>query len=108
MRLGDRILKRLSIVMLVIVACSATANVLVCIFQCQPVKAAWDITITKKRCVQINAFYLANAATNIATDLLTYTLPIPLVLKLQVPRKQKVALGVMLSLGLLYASLFQC
>lgn len=91
----------MALIMITIVACSATANVLVCIFQCDPIPAACDTAITKKVCININAFYLANAATNILTDVLTYTLPIPLVLKLQVPQNQKIALGVMLSLGLL-------
>ncbi|KAF2492235.1 hypothetical protein BU16DRAFT_107908 [Lophium mytilinum] len=100
MRLGDRSLRRMAIVMTGVVGCQATANVLTCIFQCNPVSAAWDVTITEKKCVNINAFYLANAALNIATDLLTYTLPVKLVLRLQVSRNQRIALGVMLCLGL--------
>jgi hypothetical protein len=101
MRLGDRVLTKLAIVMMAVVTASASANVLVCIFQCTPINAAYDVTITNKKCVDINAFYLANGATNITTDVLTYLLPVPLVLKLQVPKKQKIALGVMLCLGLL-------
>lgn len=101
MRLGDPVLRKLAIGMMVVVASSAIANVLVCIFQCTPVQAAYDVTITSKRCVDINAFYLANGATNITTDLLTYLLPIQLVWKLQLPQKQKIALGITLSLGLL-------
>lgn len=100
-RLGDLTLKKMSYVMIAVVGSQATANVLVCIFQCNPIPAAWDTSITKKKCVNINAFYLANAATNITTDLLTYGLPWNTVRKLQMPRKQKVAVGVMLCLGLL-------
>ncbi|KAK6373743.1 hypothetical protein LTS17_008236 [Exophiala oligosperma] len=100
-RLGDKQLRLFSFIVLGICVCSATANVLICIFQCAPIKAAWDTSIVSKTCVNINAFYLANAATNIFTDLLTYFLPVRLVMKLQVPRNQKIAVGVMLSLGLL-------
>ncbi|EOD47783.1 putative integral membrane protein [Neofusicoccum parvum UCRNP2] len=100
MRLGDRLLRRLAIIMTCVVAAQASAHVLVCIFQCTPVSAAYDLAITKKKCIDINAFYLANAAVNISTDLLTYTLPIKTVLHLQVPKNQKIGLGVMLSLGL--------
>lgn len=57
------------------------------------------MTITNKTCVNINAFYLANAALNIATDLITYSLPIRLALNLQVSYKQKLALVIMFSLG---------
>jgi len=83
-----------------IVGCQASANVITCLFQCAPVKAVWDLSITGK-CVNIDAFYLANAALNIATDVFTYILPIDLVRHLQMPTKQKFGLGLMLGLGLL-------
>lgn len=98
-RLGDRELRRLAYVIIGVVACQAGANVIVCIFQCSPVQAAYDLNITNKTCININAFYLANAAVNISTDFLTYTLPIKMVSKLQMPKRQKIGLGVMMSLG---------
>ncbi|KAH8756343.1 integral membrane protein [Diaporthe sp. PMI_573] len=98
-RLGDRELRRLAFVIIGVVACQAGANVIVCIFQCTPVQAAYDLNITKKTCVNINAFYLANAAVNISTDFLTYTLPIKMISKLQMPKRQKIGLGVMMCLG---------
>lgn len=79
MRLGDRTLRRLAVVMIVVVGCQASGNVFAAIFQCTPVAAAYDQSITDKKCININAFYLANAAVNIFTDLLTYTLPIKLI-----------------------------
>jgi rhodopsin domain-containing protein len=103
MRLGDRLLRRLAIGMLGVIICQAGANVLACIFQCSPIKAAYDITVPPEdvKCVNINAFYLANAAVNIFTDVLTYSLPIPMLVRLQIPRRQKVGLCVILGLGLL-------
>lgn len=102
MRLGDRVLRRLAIVMIGVVTCQASANVLAAIFQCTPVSAAWDkANAGEYTCIDINAFYLANAAVNILTDLLTYSLPIPLALKLQMPLRQRVGLAVILGLGLL-------
>ncbi|KAK8190455.1 integral membrane protein [Phyllosticta capitalensis] len=100
MRLGDRGLRKLAIFMFVLVACQATGNSLAALFECSPIKAAYDTTVKNKKCININAFYLANAAVNISTDVLTYTLPIRLVIHLQVPRNQKIGLGIMLSLGL--------
>ncbi|ORY64954.1 uncharacterized protein BCR38DRAFT_408706 [Pseudomassariella vexata] len=101
-RLGDPTLRRLAFVMIGVVSCQAGGNVLACIFQCSPVKAAYVVTITsdQKKCININAFYLANAAVNIITDLMTYTLPIKLVVRLQVPQRTKISLGIILSLGL--------
>lgn len=86
--------------MLVVVGCQATANTLVSIFQCTPIHETWDQT-GKGTCIDVNAFYLANAALNIATDLLTYGLPFKVVWSLQLQRNQKIALVVILGLGLL-------
>ncbi|KAL4781109.1 hypothetical protein BJX76DRAFT_24540 [Aspergillus varians] len=98
-RLGDKYLTRMSFVMFGIISCQATANVLTAAFQCRPIAKAWDAAL-EGTCVHINAFYLANAALNILTDLLTYTLPIRVILHLHMPRKQKIALGLILCLGL--------
>ncbi|KPI38198.1 uncharacterized protein AB675_1111 [Cyphellophora attinorum] len=100
-RLGDRQLRKIAFIVMAICAASATANVLVCIFQCWPLDGAWNAELqATATCVNINAFYLANAGTNIFTDLLAYLLPMKLVKNLQIPRKQKIAVGVMLCLGL--------
>ncbi|KAF4451269.1 hypothetical protein F53441_5690 [Fusarium austroafricanum] len=101
-RLGDKTLRKAAFVMMAVVGCQAGANVMACIFQCSPVPAAYDITIlpADKKCIDINAFYLANAAVNIMTDILTYSLPIPLIIKLRVPRRQKISLGIIMCLGL--------
>ncbi|KAI3399744.1 hypothetical protein diail_5812 [Diaporthe ilicicola] len=110
-RLGDRELRRMAYFMIGVVTCQASANVIVCIFECSPVQAACqftppvvmaaknDLNITNKKCININAFYLANAAVNISTDVLTYAIPLKMVSKLQMPKRQKVGLGVMMSLG---------
>jgi hypothetical protein len=100
--LGDRQLRKIAFIVMAICAASATANVMVCIFQCWPLDGAWNAELqATATCVNINAFYLANAGTNIFTDLLAYLLPMKLVKNLQIPRKQKIAVGVMLCLGLL-------
>lgn len=103
MRLGDDTLRRMSVVMMGVIACQGFAFVLTCIFQCTPVRGAWEPTMVPgPKCVNINAFYLSNAALNIATDLITYALPVRMILNLQTPVKQKIAVGVMFSLGFLY------
>lgn len=91
--------------MTAIVAAQGISNVLAIVLQCIPVNGAWDSTVTSKKCIDINAFYLGNAVANITTDLITYILPMQLLSMIQLPRKQKVALGVMLCLGFLYVYL---
>jgi hypothetical protein len=99
-RLGDRYLTRLSYIMMGVIAAQAISFVLVAAFQCQTISKAWTSTGPGK-CVNINVFYLCNAALNIFTDVLTYTLPIKVIFKLQMPQKQKIVLGIILCLGLL-------
>jgi hypothetical protein len=99
-RLGDRYLTRLSYIMMGVISAQAVSFVLVAAFQCQTISKAWASTGPGK-CVDINVFYLCNAALNILTDVLTYTLPIKVIFHLQMPQKQKMVLGVILCLGLL-------
>ncbi|KAH0345151.1 integral membrane protein, partial [Aureobasidium melanogenum] len=101
LRLGDVQLNRLAQILLAIVICQALANVFTCIFQCTPIAAAYTTELSKTaKCVNITAFYLTNAALTIVTDLSTYILPFHLVRKLQISKRQKVGLAVMLGLGL--------
>ncbi|KAI9931938.1 hypothetical protein ASPWEDRAFT_171934 [Aspergillus wentii DTO 134E9] len=100
MRLGDRTLTRMSYVMMGVITVQAVSFVLTAAFQCSPIHDAWTGATPESKCININVFYLANAALNIFTDLLTYTLPIRVILKLQIPRKQKIALAFILCLGL--------
>ncbi|KAH0140369.1 integral membrane protein, partial [Aureobasidium melanogenum] len=101
LRLGDLQLNRLAQILLAIVICQALANVFTCIFQCTPVAGAYTVELQKTaKCVNITAFYLTNAALTIVTDLSTYILPFHLVRKLQISKRQKVGLAVMLGLGL--------
>jgi hypothetical protein len=91
--------RRVAFFMMFIVGSQATSNVCACIFQCAPIKFLWDRTLPGGRCININAFYLANAALNIFTDFLTYTLPMPMLWKLQLPKRQKIGLVTILGLG---------
>lgn len=69
------------------------------IFPCRPIAANWDISITDFKCIDKAGIYLATAAANVATDMLILTLPIPMVLRLQMPRAQKIALMIVFAVG---------
>ncbi|PVH95495.1 hypothetical protein DM02DRAFT_645316 [Periconia macrospinosa] len=75
----------------VLVAMNTLANVLVCIFQCKPIRGAWEL-LEETRCVNINSFYLGNAITGLATDAIVYLLSIPIVKPLQMDIKKKLQL----------------
>lgn len=99
--LGDPSLRRAAYIMIVIVGCQGFANVLTCAFQCSPVRAAWDLTVTNGKCINIDAFYLTNAALNITTDIMTYCLPLKMAWGLALPNKQKIILSITFGLGFL-------
>ncbi|KAK6078494.1 integral membrane protein [Seiridium cupressi] len=65
------------------------------IFTCNPVPKSWDITmpVTEGSCINAVALYFATAIANITTDIMVMVLPITLILKLQMPKWQKI--GVM-------------
>ncbi|OJJ45858.1 hypothetical protein ASPZODRAFT_119101 [Penicilliopsis zonata CBS 506.65] len=97
--LENRMLTRLAYIMLGVISCQAGSFVLVAAFQCGPIHKAWDPTVPGK-CVNIDVFYLANAALNITTDLITYMLPMNVILRLHIPNRQKAGILVILCFGL--------
>ena len=85
--------------LMAIVATYSIGIIFALIFPCQPVAANWDLSITDYQCVDEAGIYLATAAVNVITDVLILTLPIPMILRLQMPKSQKLALMVVLAVG---------
>ncbi|KAH7081140.1 hypothetical protein BKA63DRAFT_462019 [Paraphoma chrysanthemicola] len=75
-------------------------SVITGLFTCIPVDAFWNLTKRPTaRCLNENALYYANASLNIVTDLLVALLPVRSIWGLQIPRRQKIALLIILTLG---------
>ena len=77
------------------------AVILVSIFQCNPVRGAWDLTVPAT-CITLPKFYLGNAVPNIAMDVIILALPIPNVWTLQMSIRQKYVVSGLFLLGGLY------
>ncbi|PKX88685.1 uncharacterized protein P174DRAFT_455344 [Aspergillus novofumigatus IBT 16806] len=75
------------------------AYILVTIFQCTPVNAYWDKSITQKTCVNSKAQWLSYAVINIVCDVAILALPVYPVSQLHLARGKKIALAVMFGLG---------
>lgn len=60
------------------------------IFSCTPVKKSWDVT-TPGTCIEILGLGVAGSVLNLAADLIILVLPMPLVWKLRLPLRQKMA-----------------
>lgn len=79
------------------------AFTLVEIFQCYPLHDAFDPKfLLSSHCIKLEAFYLAAAATNLAIDIAMLCLPLHMVWKLSLDRKQKIGPTAIFLVGILY------
>ncbi|KAJ6083451.1 hypothetical protein N7467_007586 [Penicillium canescens] len=79
------------------------SSALILIFSCFPPSKFWDITGTVSgHCMSASSqqtFYEANGVLNIVTDILIYLTPIPMLWKVQIPLRKKIALTGVFGLG---------
>lgn len=76
------------------------------VFACKPLAASWDpIVAETAMCVDRGAIYVATAGIGILTDVMLIALPIPIVVGLNIPRRQKVILVLLFVIGSVYDSL---
>ncbi|KAH4268626.1 hypothetical protein HBI38_042840 [Parastagonospora nodorum] len=70
------------------------------LFACKPIAASWDpLLLPIAVCINRGGIYIAQAVIGIVTDVLLLALPIPTVLKLQMPTKQKFGLVGIFAVG---------
>jgi hypothetical protein len=86
-------------IMLGVLAVYGCWTVLGSAFMCVPVQFFWGVG--EGSCMNRLAFWFSNAALNIATDLIIFIMPMPLIRGLQIPKKQKIGLMVLFACGLL-------
>ncbi|KAL4947588.1 hypothetical protein BDW69DRAFT_111198 [Aspergillus filifer] len=75
------------------------ASVLANVFSCNPIEKSWDMSITTGYCMDRPTFYFANAGLGIFTDFATVLVPVPWLRRLQMPLRQKIAVGCILATG---------
>ncbi|KAL2813483.1 hypothetical protein BDW59DRAFT_176725 [Aspergillus cavernicola] len=75
------------------------ASVLANVFSCDPVAKTWDVSITSGACMNRPVFYFVNAGLGIFTDFATVLVPVPWLQRLQMPMRQKIAVGCILAMG---------
>lgn len=85
------------------VGLSGIAFLLAQIFQCHPIAFVWEGwkkgEFGPHRCVDVNLLTYLSAASNIAQDAAILILPLPVLVRLQVALRTKIAIVVMFSLG---------
>ena len=71
------------------------------IFQCKPIRGAWDPAIDAK-CIDLGLIIVVTSALNVFTDVSTLCLPMPLLWRLNLPKERKIQLTGIFLLGGLY------
>jgi hypothetical protein len=66
-----------------------------------PVHLYWT-SYDGKGCADEDMRLMAATVINIATDIVVVVMPIPIITKLQVPLREKITLGVLMCMGVLY------
>ncbi|KAH8588392.1 hypothetical protein B0O99DRAFT_665033 [Bisporella sp. PMI_857] len=74
------------------------STLFITIFPCKPISGAWDITIQSK-CINRPNIYKATAIVGAVTDSMVLAVPLPVVINLRIPRRQKINLVFMFSVG---------
>ncbi|KAI5236344.1 hypothetical protein E4T42_09492 [Aureobasidium subglaciale] len=74
-------------------------GILATVFSCTPIHAAWDITVSDRRCINTGAFYIANGVLNSISDLMILFLALPIVWGLALRKRDKLTLCSLFGLG---------
>jgi hypothetical protein len=89
--------------MIVISSAFGISSILAAAFQCVPISMLWDAT-QPGHCINVNAFYFANAGLHILTEVLIYALPVHTLWNLQLPFRQKLGLIGLMSIGAMFVA----
>ncbi|KAK3500221.1 major facilitator superfamily domain-containing protein [Neurospora hispaniola] len=96
----QKVLRMASWAVLVIVNVAGTILTFMNIFQCSPLRAAWDITVESAKCLPLLTEFICSAPVNIVTDLAILALPIPVLTGMRLPPRQKTILILTFTLGI--------
>lgn len=75
-----------------------TAIFFAVIFGCRPIQKHWTVGI-EGTCINRPALYIATAGLGILSDLVLLVLPMPMILRLQMPSRQKAGLVLLFTIG---------
>ncbi|PCG88713.1 Hypothetical protein PENO1_108700 [Penicillium occitanis (nom. inval.)] len=81
-----------------LVAAWGTGIFLACALQCRPLKAFWDRSING-HCFNLDTFIIVNQAFNVVVDFVILFLPVPMIWRLHMGTRDKIALNGVFALG---------
>ncbi|KAJ3941533.1 uncharacterized protein N0V96_008245 [Colletotrichum fioriniae] len=69
------------------------------LFHCNPVRKAFDFTITGGKCLDVGILYMATAVSNIITDVMLFILPMPMIFSLRMKMASKIGAVIIFAIG---------
>lgn len=72
---------------------------------CMPFSGYWAVPVSNPQCTTLQHYAMVQAVFNLSSDVLIIAVPIPMVVSLTLPTKQKIGLGVLFSMGTFVVSL---
>ncbi|KAI4592153.1 hypothetical protein KJ359_011481 [Pestalotiopsis sp. 9143b] len=96
----EQVLRMASWVVLAIVNIAGVVLTFLNIFQCRPIRAAFDRYTEEAQCIPLLTEFLCSAPVNIVTDLAILALPLPVLTGMRLPFRQKIILIVTFALGI--------
>ncbi len=83
----------------IVIVYAAVYN-LISIFGCRPLAATWDLRLLPAAtCIDQSMKYMALSVFNIIIDVFTLVLPIPVIARLQMPKRQKMSVCAIFATG---------
>lgn len=90
---------------MVFTACFTLPLIGLAIFQCTPIKAIWDLEAAKTaKCIDWITVLRLTVVYEVIAEVVIFSLPIPIVLKLQMKTAKKIQLCIFFGLGVVYVS----
>lgn len=97
---NEKLLRWANYATMAVVNLAGLALTFVNLFQCRPVGAAFTYPVpAHATCTDIVTLYLSSVPVNIITDLMILALPMPILTRMRLPRKQKIILVLVFGCG---------
>lgn len=95
--------RRICWLFIVVVICYTIGSSTATVFQCTPIRRAWDRAVFGT-CINLTVSWYANAAFSIFSDLAILTLPMPVIKSLKLPKRARIGLMSIFAVGVLYST----
>lgn len=88
-------------IILAVVIAQGTEEVFVVIFECTPIRKAYEPSVPGK-CLNLLTFFYVSFGLKLATDIVIFVMPLPTIFRTKMSRGKKMGVSAMFLLGLLY------